>query len=47
MAVADLYRTLRQEAINVLIEEKKRRREALKIRLEIQKKIFDKRRRLN
>ncbi len=47
MAVADLYRTLRQEAISVLIEEKKRRREALKIRLEIQKKIFDKRRRLN
>lgn len=42
MAMVDLYRTLKKEAFRVFMAEKERRRRALNLRLEIQKRSFDK-----
>ncbi|MFN7065082.1 MAG: hypothetical protein ACK4OF_02895 [Aquificaceae bacterium] len=43
----DLYRVLKQEAIKVIKEERKRRREAFKLRLELNKKLFDRKKRMH
>jgi len=43
MAMVDLYRTLKRQVFKVFMEEKEKRRTAIRLRLEVQKKAFDKR----
>ncbi|MEN3027937.1 MAG: hypothetical protein ABDH29_01650 [Aquificaceae bacterium] len=42
MAMVDLYRALRKEAFKIYMEERERRKRAIRLRLEVQKKTFDK-----
>ncbi len=42
MAMVDLYKTLKRQAFKVFMEEKEKRRTAIRLRLELQKKVFDK-----
>lgn len=44
MAMLDLYKTLKEEAFRIFMEEKEKRKRAIKIRMEVQKKVFDKKR---
>ncbi len=39
--MVDLYRTLKREAFRVFMEEKEKRKRAIRLRLEVQKKVFD------
>ncbi len=43
MAMVDLYRTLKRQAFKAFMEEKEKRRTAIRLRFEVQKKSFDKR----
>jgi len=47
MAMVDLVRELKREAFKTFSEELKKRKDALKLRLVIQKKLVDKRGSLN
>lgn len=47
MAMVDLYRTLKREAVRVFMEEREKRKRAMRLRLEVQKKSFDKREKLH
>ncbi len=42
MAMVDLYKTLKKQVFKLFMEERERRRTALRLRLEVQKKSFDK-----
>ncbi len=42
MAMVDLYRTLKRQAFKVFMEEKEKRKVAMRLRLEVHKKVFDK-----
>ncbi len=47
MAMVDLYKTLKKQAFSVFMEERERRKIALRLRFLIQKKIFDKKENLH
>ncbi|MEJ7554850.1 MAG: hypothetical protein WKI49_06645 [Aquificaceae bacterium] len=42
MAMVDLYKTLKKQVFKLFMEERERRRTALRLRFEVQKKSFDK-----
>lgn len=44
MALLDLYRALKKESLRLITQEKERRKEAIKLRLELHKKAFDRKR---
>ncbi|MCS7171173.1 MAG: hypothetical protein N3D14_00370 [Aquificaceae bacterium] len=42
MAMVDLYKALKAEVFRIFLEERERRKKGIRLRLEVQKKTFDK-----